>query len=350
MKVLKTIYNIIRLRAWKAALFSVNIHVCFLAIFYLLLVTTLSLKLWNILTLLIVIALYQAYMYLINDFYDTESDKIVGKKRALHELSKLQIISLLSVIPLAGLIIVLFFAYDILFIIEYLFMYFLATFYSAPPTRYKGRGWSGIVCDSVIEKALPVLLVFTYFNHFQIDTLLFFILMVIIQLFTIIQHQIEDYDGDFKTDINTLVVEIGKDKAKKMLDEYIFPIFFIFSLFFCLFIAIKIPFGGAIIVIFLLIVSVVPQILVHKGIISDEGKPFPIYVLSLYIFLYGILTAILALMVIFEDPKYFLLFLFFAISQYFDKFTKDYYIYALKDVLKCFQQFETKIIHNLRSK
>ena len=331
--VMKTIHNILRLKAWRVAFFSVNIDVCYLSIFYLLLVTNFSRGLGGILVLLAVIMLYQAYMYLINDFFDMPEDKIVGKKKAIYELKEWQIIALLVTLTLLNFSLVFVVIRNIVFSSIFSIAYFLATFYSAPPIKFKRKGWMGTTCDTLMEKPLPILLIFIYFNHFHFDTLLFFAVMLIVQLFSIIQHEIVDYEVDVKTNVNTLVVKIGKDRAR-VLNNYLFQIFFVFSFVLFGFTAIKIPIAGVIIFILLAIGLAVLHKLIKEKKISDKDLsfhiPLPAYILFFYIFLYTIITSIFGLMVIIRSFGYLSLFLLFLLSQYFD--VKNYYLNFLVKV------------------
>jgi hypothetical protein len=118
---------------------------------------------------------------LFNNFLSlADRNKIVGKKKAIYELKEWQIIALLVIITILNFTLVFSVIRNTIFSCVYSIAYFLATFYSAPPMRFKWRGWMGAVCDAIIEKPLPVLLVFIYFNHFHFDTLVFFAFMLCI--------------------------------------------------------------------------------------------------------------------------------------------------------------------------
>jgi 4-hydroxybenzoate polyprenyltransferase len=333
---MKTLYNILRLKAWKVAFFSGDIGVCYLTIFYLVLIGNGSElpSLWGILACLVSLMFYLGYMYLINDFFDMPEDKIVGKKKAIYELKEWQIIALLVIITILNFTLVFSVIRNTIFSCVYTIAYFLATFYSAPPMRFKWRGWMGVVCDAIIEKPLPVLLVFIYFNHFHFDTLVFFAFMFSIQLSTIIQHEVDDYDADIKTNVKTLVTKIGKPKARQIQDNRLFPLFFSLSFLFYMIILIKIPIAGTAILVLFFVGLAIIYALKRKKILHDEDVlfyvPLPVHVVFVYILLSSVLTFILASMVLMETSEFLLVFLLFVSSQYLD--VRIHYLPGLKQI------------------
>lgn len=329
---MKAIINIMRLRAWKFPLFTVNIHVCYLVIFYLLLITNFSRNIWDVLLLLIAVSLYQSYGSLINDYFDMPYDKLAGKKKPIYELREWQIIGLLVVITFINFSLVLFVIHDIVFTFIFLIAYFLATFYSAPPLRFKDRALIGFICDSIIEKPLPVLLIFCFFSHFEIDTLLFVLLAGTVQLYTVIKQQINDYENDILTKTNTFVVSIEKEKAEKILNTYFYPINAVSIILFYMIVLIMIPSVSMFLSLIVLNVLgyLVPRALKLEDVKSFIGT-FPARsreLTYLNISFQSILIFVLALKCTIESFQYIPLLLLFITSQYYLVKT---YIYLFKN-------------------
>ena len=340
---MEAIINIMRLRAWKFPLFTVNIHVCYLAIFYLLLITNFSSNIWDVLLLLIAVSLYQSYGSLINDYFDMPYDKLAGKKKPIYRLREWQIIGLLVVITFINFSLVLFVIHDIVFTFIFLIAYFLATFYSAPPLRFKDRALIGFICDSIIEKPLPVLLIFCFFSHFEIDTLLFVLLAGTVQLYTVIKQQIDDYENDILTKTNTFVVSIGKDNAEKILNTYFYPINAVSIILFYMIVLIRIPSVSMFLSLIVLNVLgyLVPRALKLEDVKSFIGT-FPARsreLTYLNISFQSILIFVLALKCTIESFQYIPLLLLFITSQYYLVKT---YIYLFKN------RILARSIHNSR--
>jgi 4-hydroxybenzoate polyprenyltransferase len=163
-------------------------------------------------------------MYLVNDYFDMPFDKSAGKHKGIHDLSRFQAIGLLLLLIASGFVVTVFLIRDPLYIMLYAFSFFLTTFYSAPPLRFKTRGILGIIDAAIIELTLPSLLVFAAFGHFHFDTFLFTITIFVFQLYGIISHYYEDFEADLKTNVKTFVVKIGREKTQKILATYLQPL------------------------------------------------------------------------------------------------------------------------------
>ena len=318
---MEAIINIMKLRAWKFPLFTVNIHVCYLAIFYLLLITNFSVDIRDVLLLLIVISLYLSYGSLINDYCDMPYDRLAEKKKPIYRLREWQIIGLLVLITFVNFSLVFFVLSEIVFTFIFLIAFFLATFYSAPPLRFKDRAVIGFICDSAIEKPLPVLLIFCFFAHFKIDTLLFVLLVGTVQLYTVIKHQIDDYENDILTKTNTFVVSIGKDRAEIILNRYFYPLNAISIILFYIIVLIKIP---SLNMFLTLIVLNVIGYLVSRAVRLEDVKSFigtfparSREMTYLNVSFQSILIFVLALKCTIESFQYIALLLLFITSQYY---------------------------------
>jgi len=251
----------LRISAWRALFFS-DMHACFLAIFYLLLVDeTKALSydfILKILALVTSLGLYIVYMFLVNDYFDMPTDKIAGKIRQIHYMPRVQVIGLIILIFMLGQIVTILLIGQTLYTLIYLISYFLATLYSAPPLRFKTRGILGTFWDALIEKSIPALLIFSFFQRFSLDTLFLLVLFFVWEVELITLHQYLDYEGDLKAQIKTYVVEIGLKKTLRILNYLQLLVALLILVFFGIFL-VQVPYS----IIFFISVGV-GYLYVHK--------------------------------------------------------------------------------------
>jgi len=312
---LSTLSKIARLRAWKICLHD-DMHLSMVALFYLLLtkgIFSLSLEL---LTLIGAISLYLSYAFLINDYCDMESDKLAGKRRVLHELKKWQSLTLIVIVMSSSFTISIMIIRQPLFTALYSLSFLLATFYSSPPVRFKCRGELGVICDALVEKPLPALLVFTFFNHFQLDTLLYMAMLFALQIKIITHHYIDDYEADLKSHVKTFVVKIGLNKAKDLLNSYLRPLAITTIIIFCLNVFIQIPETRIPITGILIGYSFIRE-LTKRGVLSREEEDMPLYVVYFYLVLHGLLPLLLAFLATLIYVPYIILMSFTFVSEYY---------------------------------
>lgn len=273
-----SIKKLMKYRGWKVWQIH-DMHISLLTIFYILIVDNLFAPLSSLI-LISSFGFYFMYGFLINDFFDQSYDITAGKKRAVNELPKIVFIGIiLSVIFISALH--LLYLKNVSYIVIYSISYLLATLYSAPIIRFKERGLAGVAINALIEKMLPVLAIFAFFNHFGIDTYMFLIISFLLQVIEIISHQIYDYENDRKTGIRTLVVDIGLDRALKIYKYFLVPFSLILMIFLVSLIIIKIPYTifivTAVLIIYLLIF-----LLISKGKLNKEDSVVPFYMFPLY--------------------------------------------------------------------
>lgn len=316
-KYVTLVRNVAGLKAWKVWLDS-DMHICLLALAY----SILTLKIFDhgfvmqILTLLVCLVLGLASGSLINDYCDMPYDKLSGKKRTIYQVPRLLIAILVVTLVSLNYVIIIFFIKQPVFAIISIVGYFLATFYSAPPIRLKERGVLGVLCNALMEKAIPVALVFSYFHYFHLDTLFFIILCFILQAEVIIHHQILDYEADSRTQTRTLVVETNPVKALQTLNLCLRPLTALFILVFCVIALVKIPdlsFALAILVVGF--VSI--RTLIKKKALIEEEKEYPLYFNYLYFCLVSTLPIYLSLLVAWNFQPYTFLTLLVIASQYY---------------------------------
>ena len=300
-------------RGWKVWM-SYDMHISLLALFYILIADNLFRPL-DSLVLISSLGFYFMYGFLINDFFDMPYDIAAGKRRVIQELSRFKfIITLLCVIFICA--IHLLYLKEIPFVIIYITAYILATLYSAPPVRFKSRSLSGIIVNGLIEKMLPVLAIFTFFNHFGIDTLLFLAASFSIGIVEIITHQIYDYESDLKTENNTFAVSMEIDKTLSIFKNFISPFSGVLLLFFCLFLIVKVPYANLIAISVFISYGIV-FLLISKGKFSRQETIFPLYMSGLFLLIHNAFPTFLALILVLKSHSNIALLLISAGSQYY---------------------------------
>lgn len=300
-------------RGWKVWM-SYDMHIVLLAIFYVLIVDNLFRPL-DSLVLVSSFGFYFMYGFLINDLFDMPYDIATGKKRAVHELPRITFVVIILAVVFISVLHLLYLK-GTFYIATYIVSYILATLYSAPPVRFKSRGFSGIVINGLIEKMLPVLAVFAFFNHFGIDTIIFIVASFFIGVVDIITHQIYDYESDLKSGIRTFVVNIGVEKALKTYNHFICPFSGMVMLLLCFLICIKIPYISFIAALVFITYAAV-FLLITKGRLSKEEKVFPLYMSCLFLLINNAFPPFLAFILGLGNPLN-MVFLVVAIcSQYY---------------------------------
>ena len=308
-----TIRELMGYRVWKVWMCD-DMHITLLALFYLLLITKGS-ELLSSLILISSIGFYFMAGGLINDFFDMPHDIAAGKRRPVHDLSRAAFMGIIfSVIFLSALHLV--YLKEIRYIIPYIVVYILATLYSAPPVRFKDRKAAGVVVDALIEKTLPVLAVFAFFNHFKLDTLLFLITAFAIQIFAITRHQIQDFDADLRTEVHSYVVDVGLDRAMKVFKNFISPITGITMLALCVFICVMIP-HIVIPTIAILAFNATFSYLILIGRVKRKETLSPLYIGGLYVCVVYAFPLILAFLLCLLSFQNIILLLVVLVSEYY---------------------------------
>jgi len=273
----------LKMSAWRAFFFS-DMHACFLAIFYILLVNEAKASsynlVWKILGLIAALSLCIVSGYLVNDYSDMTTDKIAGQTREIHLMPKVQVIGLILLIILSSHVVTFLTFLSIgqpLYTLIYVMGYPLGIFYSVPPLRFKERGLLGIMINALIEKALPVLLIISFFQHFYLDALFLLVLVFVWGIELIIIHQYVDYEGDSKAQQKSYVVEIGLEKTKRLLDR-LQPLVALMFIVFCGIILMQAPYS---LVFFVFII--IGYFLLHRlrrsslEIVKPGGAPSRFY-------------------------------------------------------------------------
>lgn len=201
----------------------------FILTYYYLLLFYHRVELFDIVLMLPLTVLYissAAFGYMINDYSDKTVDKIAGKKTVMNSLKEWQQILVIMLVLFVCIVSFLPFLQHTFAVISLFLSYLTAFLYSIKPFRLKERGAWGIIFASLAQRVLPIILIFSIFNHFQLDTLFFLILCFLIGIRWILIHQLHDRHGDLKAKIKTFTVHKGAEKS-----YYALIFFFIMELF-----------------------------------------------------------------------------------------------------------------------
>ena len=289
-------------------------HMCLLAIFYILIVDGIF-DLVTPLVLISSIGFYGMYSFLVNDYFDMPYDISAGKKREIHCLSRRLFIFIIFIIVTISMLHLLYLK-SRPFILVYLSFYILSFLYSAPPVRFKSRGVAGIIVNVLIERMLVVLAMFTFFNHFGVDTLVFLLTSSFIHLSDIVTHQIYDYESDLKTKTKTFVVKLGLDKTLGFYRKLVCPLSLVSIVVLYTLICLKIP-NALIVAFFVLPAYLFSYLFMLKGKIAREEKIFPMYLSSFFFLIHNALPPFLAFLLTLVHYEYLVLLIVAVVLQYY---------------------------------
>jgi len=293
---------------------SYDMHISLLALFYILIADNIS-KPLDSLIIISSLGFYFMYGFLINDFFDMSCDVQAGKQRTIQQLPRDKFIRIICAVVFISALHLIYLG-NPLYIAIYVISYILATLYSGGPIRFKNRALSGIIVNGLIEKMLPVLAIFVYFNHFGMDTFVFLATSFFIGIVDIVVHQIYDYESDMKSNINTFAVNIGIDKTLYLLNNLINPLSGILMIFLLYFITRKVPYA-------ILIAAMVFLIYFGAFILSYMGKfnrgemVVPLYISGLFFLILNALPPFLGFVLTFGLFTNVVLFVIAVLSQYY---------------------------------
>jgi 4-hydroxybenzoate polyprenyltransferase len=146
-----------------------------------------------------------------------EQDSIAGKHPEASFFSIRQLRLILSLLAIFALGIPLYYG-DFRIKALGLITFFLATFYSLRPIRFKERGFVGILVATLSQR--PLLFMFFPLLIPSCDITLFWILLgwiFFLGLSVEIAHQLDDFDNDIKAGVITWATKGGKINVKKWL-------------------------------------------------------------------------------------------------------------------------------------
>lgn len=213
-----TLKSVLVLRAWRVGIIALPIQVCYFVVFYLGLRTGKTFAVGTLLLLVLSLWLYLAYIVLVNDYADRAVDAAVGKgtPERGHGLSPDAVRAILVAVLAASALAVISIRGGVVFDALWVVAFALGTAYSLPPFSLKERGAAGLIADSMIEKPLPVLIVFAFFEYYGPEVLIFPVLGELLD--AVFKHQARDHDIDVKEGVKTFAVRLGKPLSDSVVE------------------------------------------------------------------------------------------------------------------------------------
>lgn len=141
--------------------------------------------------------------YFLNDIFDAKADSIALKFNITNIVKPWLVWLLIAITWAIGLVLIMKVAAMLaaLFAIQLLLLFI----YSAPPFRFKQRGFWGVLIDAAYAHLMPILILLMYlsdFNKLPWFFILFPIFTYLIGMRDILIHQINDFENDTKAGIN----------------------------------------------------------------------------------------------------------------------------------------------------
>jgi len=307
--------TVLGLRAWNMA-FLGPVEIWYFSVFYLSLATQFQVPVLSALALVVSLMLYEAWGVLVNDIYDREVDLAAGKSgvRRGHTLDPTLMWALVLAAASASWALVLATHPTPVLVATWLVAYSLGILYSVPPFRFKNRGLLSLVCNSVLERPLPVLIIFLFFRYYGLETILFPILSELV--WSVFKHQVHDYDEDLKANVRTYAVQIGKSLSYRVVRFVINPLGVLSVLAFAASAAIKVPEYSSVFLASLgiTVVGVAVLLILERLTLVYTDPLDPPYMLFLdFSFLVTVILA-LAVIVLVRQPTYLPLVALFILS------------------------------------
>lgn len=171
--------------------------------------------------------------YVINDIYDLEADKEVGKNNPLEGKSTFFIFGVLSILSILALLPWLVLKSNIYIQLAIGFQMVLYLLYAHPLFRLKEKSIWGPICDALYGHAVPIIIACLTYQQYLGGQLpyiewWFFLSLFIWQFFkglrNILLHQLEDYECDIQAGIKTLTSIKGKDVIYQKILFFILPV------------------------------------------------------------------------------------------------------------------------------
>lgn len=165
---------------------------------------------------------YGSFVSIINDFWDIHIDKEAKKLRGVMRLHNMAMAVILLILLSIYVFLLILLAHRRAAVSALgIVMVLSGFFYSSPPIRLKERGWLGIVSGSLIQRSLPLLLVFIILKNLTPTASLLVVLTFILGLKLMLIHQTEDYSADLRSKMKTVITNIGIERGKKII-QYLF--------------------------------------------------------------------------------------------------------------------------------
>ncbi len=150
------------------------------------------------------------YGYLINDYADRELDRQHGKRNTFENDSSQKARVILFSVFISSAILAIPFLKNPAFVVLWGFWWFIATFYSLPPLRFKERGKLGLILVVLAQRVIPAMIVFAAFRFYRLPDVVILLNYILAKGFASdMNHQLQDYQHDVQTGTRTSAVTMG---------------------------------------------------------------------------------------------------------------------------------------------
>lgn len=215
--------DVLRLRAWYMAFFG-PVEIWYFSVFYLSIATGFQFSGLTVTALVVSLMLYEAWGVLLNDVFDKQADSLAGKsgRERGHRLGAGVMAGLVVGTAAGNWALVLLLKPEPVYVAAWAVAYALGTFYSAPPLRLKNRGVLSFFCNSVLERPIPVVLIFLFFGRYGAEIVVFPVLSELV--WSVFKHQVHDYEKDLKAGLRTFAVMLGRDISYRVVRSVVNPL------------------------------------------------------------------------------------------------------------------------------
>lgn len=170
--------------------------------------------------------------YVVNDWYDREVDRAIGKESAVMAMRGTVVAALHVALVVVAALPWLALGLTTTAWAAFAAIVILPLVYSAPPLRWKTRGGLGVVADASLAHLAPTTFALAAFGALELDdrvaaTVVAFAALVwsgAVGLRAIISHEIVDLEADRLAGVETWVGRIGTGRATRIGTWAVFPV------------------------------------------------------------------------------------------------------------------------------
>jgi len=292
------------------------VAIWYFSIFYLSIVTGFRFSIYSVLEILFSVILYEANIVILDDIFDREVDKAAQKPGRVrgHNLSLGVMFSLVIITAATSGLLVLLAGGTWMLYATWVLAYVTGVSYSTPPIRLKNRGIWSLVCNVLLERPFPVLIICLFFQYYGPELILFPILSELV--WSVFKHQVHDVESDAKAGVTTYAVKLGRDLSYKIVKFGINPIGATSIFAFAVISALAMRGYSTVFLVsiaLMLVGTIVATLLERRSIVYSDPLDPP-YSMFLNIAFLVLVLLPLGLIVVIENLAYIPVFLLFALA------------------------------------
>gem|GEM_PF-2896058 len=170
--------------------------------------------------------------YVVNDWYDREVDRAIGKESAVMAMRGSVVAALHVALVVAAALPWLVLGLTTTTWVAFAAIVILPLVYSAPPLRWKTRGGLGVIADASLAHLAPATFALAAFGALDLDDRMAATVVAVAALIwsgavglrAIISHEIVDLEADRLAGVETWVGRIGVERATRLGTWAVFPV------------------------------------------------------------------------------------------------------------------------------